>query len=109
MPYFFSEAPLIPGKTLAVAGPEAAHLLKSRRLRKGERFAMQDSAGTRCLVELTGVNGRRAIVRVLEELPLPAPPPLNLHLLQAAVKDKAAGLIVQKATELGAASVRFFP
>ena len=55
------------------------------------------------------MNGRRATVRVLEELPLPAPPPLSLHLLQAAVKDKAAELIVQKATELGAATVSFFP
>lgn len=109
MPYFVSESALIPGETLAVAGPEAAHILKSRRLRKGARFAMQDPAGLRCLVELTGVKGPRAVVRVLEELPLPAAPPLNLHLLQAAVKDKAAELIVQKATELGAARVSFFP
>lgn len=109
MPYFISEAALIPGETVTVTGEEASHLLKSRRLRNGEVFAMQDLSGMRCLVELAGVNGRQAKVLVLEPLPIPPPPPLRLHLLQAAVKDKAAELIVQKATELGAASLSFFP
>lgn len=109
MPYFYSEAPLIRGETLTVSGPEAAHLLKSRRLRNGERFAMQDAGGVRCLVELVLVKGRAAAVLVLDALPVPPPPPVRLHLLQAAVKDKAADMIVQKGTELGAAAISFFP
>ena len=109
MPYFVSEQPLVIGYIIAVEGPEAAHLLKSRRLRNGERFAMQDDTGRRCLVELVDAESRRATVKVLEELPVPASPPVRLHLLQAAVKDRAAELIVQKATELGAAALSFFP
>ena len=45
----------------------------------------------------------------MQPLPVPAPPPVRLHLLQAAVKDKAAEWIVQKSTELGVAALAFFP
>lgn len=109
MPYFACEQTLVCGETVEIAGAEASHLLKSRRLRNGERFAVQDPSGARCLVELVGAHGRRARVKVLQRLPVPAPPPVQLHLLQAAVKDKAAEWIVQKSTELGVAALAFFP
>jgi len=109
MSYFLAAQPLEPGATLTLSGAEADHLLKSRRMRPGERFALQDPAGARFVVELLGQAGRTATVRVLEPAPVPAPPPCRVTLVQAAVKEKAAEWIVQKATELGVATVRFFP
>lgn len=109
MPYFLSSQPLEPGATVTLDGEEAAHLLKARRLRAGERLALQDPEGRRFQAELAEAGGRRATVRVLEPLAVPPLPALRLHLLQAAVKEKAAEWIVQKATELGVAAVTFFP
>ncbi|MBI4082466.1 MAG: 16S rRNA (uracil(1498)-N(3))-methyltransferase [Candidatus Lambdaproteobacteria bacterium] len=109
MTYFRCTAPLVPGSTLVLEGAEAAHLLQARRMRPGERFALQDGAGTRCLAELVAADRHRARVLVLAPTPVPAPPLLRLSLLQAAVKEKAAEWIVQKSTELGVAAVTFFP
>ncbi len=109
MPYFLSDQPLSAGATAVISGAEAGHLLKSRRYRNGERFAMQDPAGGRWLVELVNGTGRGTSVRVLEALPVPPPPALRVHVLQAAIKDKAAEWLIQKATELGAEQLSFFP
>ncbi|MCZ6472319.1 MAG: RsmE family RNA methyltransferase [SAR324 cluster bacterium] len=109
MPYFLSEQKLSAGATALIEGAQASHLLKSRRYRNGERFAMQDPAGRRWLVELVEDCGRAAAVKVLEALPLPEPPPLSLHLLPAAIKDKAADWLIQKATELGVSALSFHP
>jgi len=109
MPYFLSSQPLQPGATVTLEGEEAAHLLKARRLRAGERLALQDPEGRRFTAELAEAGGRRATVRVLAPLPVPPLPALRLHLLQAAVKEKAAEWIVQKGTELGVAAITFFP
>jgi 16S rRNA (uracil1498-N3)-methyltransferase len=109
MSFFLADRPLESGQTFPFAGPEAHHLLSSRRIRPGERFALQDPLGRRFEAEIVSVEQRRAVVRVLGALALPAPPRVRVGLLQAAVKDKAAELILQKATELGVAGLCFFP
>lgn len=109
MSYFLSDRPLAAGRLLTLEGEEAEHLLKSRRTQPGGRFSLQDPHGTRFLAELVSGQRRRAEIRVLEPEPVPPPPAVRVTLLQAAVKDKAAEWIVQKATELGVAEVVFFP
>ncbi len=109
MPYFLCQVPLRTGKTLTLEGVEAEHIIKSRRIRQGERFALQDPAGLRCLAELLNSESRRATVRVGEHLPVPPPPPVAVTLLQAAIKEKAAEWVIQKGTELGVAAIHFFP
>ncbi len=109
MTYFLSPVPLRTGAVVIIDGPEAAHMLGARRLRPGEHFALQDGTGRRFLAELVEGGKGRATVRVLEPAPIPAPPALEVILLQAAVKEKAAEMIVQKATELGVAAIAFFP
>jgi 16S rRNA (uracil1498-N3)-methyltransferase len=109
MPYFLSSQPLALGATLSLAGEEAAHLLKTRRIRPGERLILQDGEGRRFEAELLQADGGRATVRVLEAAPVPPLPAVRVHLLQAAVKDKAAEWIIQKATEVGVAAITFFP
>jgi 16S rRNA (uracil1498-N3)-methyltransferase len=109
MSYFLSPHPLQPGQIATLEGEEAAHLLKSRRLRSGDRFALQDPAGRRFSAEVTHVDRHSATVRVLDSLPVPAPPALRLTLLLGAVKEKALEFALQKVTELGAAEILVFP
>ncbi|HEX9844270.1 MAG TPA: RsmE family RNA methyltransferase, partial [bacterium] len=107
MTFFRHHGPLAPGQTLSYTGPEADHLLKSRRMRPGDTCLLQDREGRRFRAEIVRVEKRGATLRIGEPQPVPPPPALRLTLLQAAVKDKAAGLIVQKATELGVAAIAF--
>lgn len=108
MSYFFSPQALTSGQTLTLEGEEAGHLLKSRRLRAGDVFALQDPAGLRFAAEVVSVQRHAAVVCTREKMPVPALPPVHLTLVLAAVKDKALEYVLQKATELGVADVVLF-
>lgn len=109
MSFFLFPDTLNTGATVTLSGAEAAHLLRSRRIRPGERFALQDSAGGRFTVELLEGGRGSATLHVLEPLAVPPLPRQRVTLLQAAVKEKAAELIVQKSTELVVAEIHLFP
>ena len=94
---------------MALDGEESRHLLKSRRMRPGERFELQGPDGRRFAAEVLSVGRNGASVAVREALPVPPLPRLRVTLLQAAVKDKAAEFIVQKSTEMGVTAICFFP
>jgi 16S rRNA (uracil1498-N3)-methyltransferase len=118
MTYFLAPGELSEGESIVLEGEEAQHLLKSRRMRAGERFALQDARGWRFWAELVQaepkpaepVQGNRggARVRVHGSAPIPALPDPPVRLWLASVKDKAAEQVVQKATELGVAELHVF-
>ena len=109
MTYFRHDAPLATGQQIELRGEEAQHLLRSRRIRQGEQFALQDPTGQRFLAEMAGADRHVARAVVGARLPVPPLPGRAVTLLQAAVKDKAAEWIIEKATELGLVAVCFFP
>jgi 16S rRNA (uracil1498-N3)-methyltransferase len=109
MSYFLAPQSLRSGQTLTLEGEEASHLLKSRRLRAGDVFALQDGDGRRYAAEVLQVSRDSAVVRTMDPLPVPALPPVQLWLLCAAVKEKALEWILQKSTELGVAEIVVFP
>lgn len=109
MTYFLAPGELAAGMTVELEGAEARHLLESRRIRPGERFALQDPAGRRFWAELLQAHRRTAHARVLGPAPVPPPPPVAVRLWVGAPKEKAAEWIVQKATELAAAELHVFP
>lgn len=113
MTYFLAPGELSEGASLVLQGEEAQHLLKARRMRAGERFALQDARGRRFWAELVGPEAvqseRRGVrVQVLGAAPIPTLPDPPVRLWLASVKDKAAELVVQKATELGVAELHVF-
>lgn len=109
MSYFLSGIPLQTGQSFEFAGDEARHLMLSRRTKPGDCFALQDPAGLRFEAEVIRMERKQALVRVLAPLPIPPLPDAVVTLLQAAVKEKAAEWIIQKATELGVRHLLFFP
>lgn len=97
----------------AFAGPEAAvegaayrHLFRARRLAVGDRLRVVDGAGAARFAEVVWVDRRSARLRLLEAAP-PGEPSYRLELLVAMPRKERASWLVEKATELGAAAVRF--
>jgi 16S rRNA (uracil1498-N3)-methyltransferase len=108
MTYFLAPSELTEGASLLLEGDEAQHLLRSRRMRAGERFALQDPRGQRFWAEVVQPERRGARIQVHGPAPVPAPPAVPVRLWIAGIKDKAFELVVQKATELGVAEVHAF-
>lgn len=84
---------------------EARHASQVLRLSAGEQVEIFDGTGHVALVELTTVAKRRVKVKILRSWNVKRVHP-EIHLLVALVKNERFDWLVQKATELGAASVR---
>jgi 16S rRNA (uracil1498-N3)-methyltransferase len=94
------------GELLPLPGGAEQHLLKVLRLRAGDRVDVFNGAGRRATAELTAAArgaARLRIVSLLDPEPLPE---LRVTLLQAAARSDRLDWVVQKAVELGAATIR---
>jgi len=109
MPYFLADRTLAVGEVYELKGEEALHAAGSRRARPGETLSLQDPSGQRYRAVVEGGGSRGLLLRVAGAEAVPPLPARRVVLLQAAVKPKALELIVQKCTELGVASLVFFP
>lgn len=108
MGYFLSEEPLQTGTTVEISGTEAGHMRQSRRLRVGDALELQDPSGARFAAVVAALPGKRVTVRIAEPAPIPPPAAVRLTLLQAALKEKAAEMILRQITELGVAALIMF-
>ena len=108
MSYFIFDGVLECGRQYELKGEEAGHILKSRRLRVGDYFLIQDEQGRRFEVVLQNLS--RNSLKFVPEKTVEVPPqsPLRLELLQALPKEKALDFILQKTTELGVNRLDFF-
>jgi 16S rRNA (uracil1498-N3)-methyltransferase len=86
---------------LELPAGEAHHLLKVLRGGRGDLIEVADSSGRLFAAELRG--GREAVV--LEELAAPGPADTEVSLYQAVPKGGRMDLVVEKATEVGVASI----
>ena len=93
---------------MSLSEEEARHLRDVLRLRAGEEARVFDGEGREFLCVLVGAGGRKEAARleVRGEVEPPSPEsPLELTLAVALLKGEKFDLVVQKATELGAARV----
>jgi 16S rRNA (uracil1498-N3)-methyltransferase len=94
------------GGELVVEGAAYRHLFRARRLAAGERLRVVDGEGRARWGEVVRV-GRAAAVVALGGPAAANEPALRLELLVATLRPERAAWLVEKATELGAAAVRF--
>ena len=92
------------GEHLTLAGPEAHHALRVLRVREGEEVTELDGAGTGLRCEITGRTRDTLALRVRDRNSA-APRPCAITLLVGVPKGKIIESIIQKATELGVASI----
>jgi 16S rRNA (uracil1498-N3)-methyltransferase len=74
-------------------------------MKVGEEIHLQDTTGSRFVVRIDTVHKRSLVVTPLRTAPVPPPPTRHVTLLQAYIAEQKLDLIIQKATELGAAQV----
>ena len=89
----------------ALPESEARHASQVLRMGDGDRAIVFDGTGRAAEVELCDIRKKHAGFRVLHEWRADRPRP-EIHLIVALIKNERFDWLVQKATELGAASVR---
>lgn len=95
------------GTEATVEGDDYRHLFRARRLSAGERLRTVDGEGRARWAEIAEVGRKSARLLLLSE---PAPthePAARVELLVAMLRRERASWLVEKATELGVAAVRF--
>ena len=89
---------------LLLTGAEAHHCADVLRMRAGDRAAVFNGAGMEATVEITEARPREIAFRTLQVAKTP-PLACAITLGQAVPKGKNMDLIIEKATELGAAAI----
>jgi len=108
MSYFIFGGVLSLGKQYELKGDEYNHITKSRRLRPGDSFLIQDREGRRFESILKVFKGKSLIFIPLKTVEAPPPSSLQIEILQALPKQKALEFILQKTTELGVSRLDLF-
>lgn len=94
--------------TIRIEGGEAYHLTRVLRMGRGDRCVVMDRSGSRVLAEILEAAGEVVRLKVLEALAPRPSPPVRIVLCQAMLKNPAMDLVVEKASELGASTLRPF-
>jgi 16S rRNA (uracil1498-N3)-methyltransferase len=92
-------------ETVRLEGPEAHHLLNVLRGAVGDRVEVFDGRGTSVLAQIIGTQRKAAELRVIEIVSSHAPP-RRLTLATAVPKGERFRWLVEKATELGVATLQ---
>lgn len=108
MPYFFSEENLIINTETEIVGEEAGHIGLAHRAKKGERVKLQGPDKKRFQAEILSVGRGVVRLKVLEQIPTPPEPQVEVVLHQSVVSEKALDFILQKSTELGVRQIVLF-
>ncbi|MGH7208038.1 MAG: RsmE family RNA methyltransferase [Nitrospiraceae bacterium] len=105
MPVFFITADQVQDDTVRIEGPLLHHLRNSLRCQVGEEIWLGDGARRRYRIQIIGINRRVLSGRVLERQRMPSSGSPALTIGQALLKGERMDLVIQKASELGAASL----
>ncbi len=105
MARFFIPPELWQAETATFPASEARHASQVLRLGAGDRVEIFDGTGRAAQVVLVEVGRRAVTAKVLRTWQEKRPRP-EVHLLVALIKNDRFDWLVQKATELGVASIR---
>jgi len=108
MSYFIFDGILKPNQPVTLEGEEALHLLNSRRIHPGEEIEIQDANYQRFQAKVNSVGKKSLLLQPLVQIEPPLEPTFKINLFQALIKDKPLELVLQKATELGVATICLF-
>ncbi len=101
---FFADR--LAGSEVRLPASEAHHALNVLRLRVGAEVELLDGRGASALGRIAEAGHGRAVVRLERHLPPVERPGPVLHLAFATPKGKRLDWLLEKATELGAASLQ---
>lgn len=90
--------------TAIVRGDEAAHMVRTLRMREGDAFTGIDGSPLEYACEITGLTANEVQAKVLQKSLCPAEPKIALTVYQAYPKAAKMETILQKCVELGLAA-----
>jgi 16S rRNA (uracil1498-N3)-methyltransferase len=93
--------PLGVGKSVAVDGSAANHIVRVLRLREGDTLTLFDGRGGEYGARITGFRKDAVLVSVLEHRAIERESSLELTLAQGISRGERMDWVMQKATELG--------
>ncbi len=105
MPVFFIQSRQITNNTVTIDHPLRFHLAKSLRVRKGEHIWVGDEQRVRYRLRIDRLDAQAIQASILETVHGPPPPPASVVLAQAVLKGDRMNWVIQKATELGVATI----
>lgn len=105
MPVFFIADLQLTDGVLTIIGPLLDHLRKSLRVTVGEKLWVGDNRRKRYFIQVSTITPQELRGHVLEERDGQQPQHPTVILAQAILKGDRMDWVMQKATELGAASI----
>ena len=91
----------IKGNRITLSGEKARYLISVLRCSAGDELQVFDGEGSLYKSKITGIENKKVIIDLLEQISLNAESPLNLTLVQGILKGEKMDVVIQKATELG--------
>jgi 16S rRNA (uracil1498-N3)-methyltransferase len=101
----FREGPLTSGAEILLAPAGAYHVARVLRMREGASLAVFDGSGQEFRAEVVRVAGDDVTVRLGEATAGATESPLRITLLQGVSRSERMDWTLQKATELGVATI----
>ncbi|HSS30356.1 MAG TPA: 16S rRNA (uracil(1498)-N(3))-methyltransferase [Nitrospiraceae bacterium] len=105
MSTFFVIPDAVTPPTIRITGDLLHHLRDSLRLHPGDRLTLNDGHGTRYRVEVTHVTPQAIDNRIIDQQTEPTRRTSPIVLGQALIKGDKMDWVIQKATELGVATI----
>ena len=99
------DLPLPVGSKIVLPESAAAHLVRVLRLREGDGCVLFNGDGNDCTARIATAGKREVVVEILSIDPVHNESPFRITLLQGIARGEKMDLILQKATELGAAAI----
>jgi 16S rRNA (uracil1498-N3)-methyltransferase len=99
------DMPLPAGSRIVLPESAANHLVRVLRLREGDGCVLFNGDGNDCDARIAVAGKREVTVEILGLRPVGNESPFRITLLQGIARGEKMDLILQKATELGAAAI----
>jgi 16S rRNA (uracil1498-N3)-methyltransferase len=102
---FYVAPGALDGDSVSIDSPLAQRLAAVLRLKAGERIVLFDGGGNDATVRLTSVSARLVAGDIESRTPGPPESRTRVHLYQSITKGERFEWLVEKATEIGVASI----
>ncbi|WP_055107409.1 16S rRNA (uracil(1498)-N(3))-methyltransferase [Paenibacillus ihumii] len=104
MQRYFIDPAQFGDKTVSITGEDARHIGKVMRSKPEDKLIVSDGIAREALVEITEIEAHEVTARIIEQLEASGEPRAQVTIAQSLPKGDKMELVIQKCTEIGAAS-----
>jgi len=101
---FFAPSSFFEKGNVVIRGDEGYHLARILRAKKGQKIRVFNEKGSEFGCVITNIRGTEITAEIREKITHEVEPKIRINIVQGLVKPAKMELIIQKCTEIGAAS-----